>query len=105
MRSCLDCGDLSLLLCLASASSAVEKSLTAEDAEDAEIRRGSFVVFELIEKSLLDTGVGIDAPVAQEGPVAAHFFNASEIHFCNQDLLAIGTRLCDYDAEGIGDER
>ena len=49
--------------------------------------------------------VGVDAAVAQERPVAAHLLHAREVHLADQDLLLVGRRLGDHDAEGIGDER
>src|ERR1700719_3462961 len=49
-------------------------------------------------------GVGVDAAVAQEGPVAADLLDFGEVAFRDQSFLGGGARARDYLAEWIGDE-
>ncbi len=55
-----------------------------------------------IEKALGDGRVGVDAAVAQEGPVAARVFKEREIDFAEEDFFRIVRGLGDDAAEGIG---
>src|SRR5271156_7150362 len=50
-------------------------------------------------------GVGVDAAVAQEGPVAADLLDLREVAFGQQRFLGGGAGARDYFAEWIGDER
>src|SRR5881396_3050771 len=59
---------------------------------------------DLVKEATFDSAVRVDAAVAQEGPVAAHFLDAADIHLRDQDLLAIGGGLRHHDPEGIGHE-
>ena len=34
-------------------------------------------------------GVGVDAAVAQEGPVAAHVFHGAEVYFADEDFFLV----------------
>jgi hypothetical protein len=57
-----------------------------------------------IEKALGDGRVGVDAAVAQKGPVAARFFNQRAIDFAEHDFLGIVAGLGDDAAEGVGEK-
>ena len=55
-----------------------------------------------IEKALCDRRIGIDAAVAQEGPVAPCFFNQVQVDLAQQDFLSIVRRLRDDAPKRIG---
>jgi len=52
-----------------------------------------------------DAGVGVDAAVAKEGPVATDVFQTVEVHAGDQRLFLVGGASGEFDAERIGDER
>src|SRR5439155_1350714 len=56
-------------------------------------------------ESLADPRVGVDPPVAQERPAAAHLLDTGEIHLSDEDRFAIARRLRHHDAERVGEER
>src|SRR6202171_2749903 len=58
----------------------------------------------MVEEALLDAAIRVDTAVAEEGPVAAHLFDARQIDLADQDLLLVGRRFDDDDAEGIAEE-
>src|SRR5258706_2159959 len=80
------CGQVSHVASWGSHSAGMRK-----EAEDDSVKEATF-----------DSAVRVDAAVAPEGPVAAHFLDAADIHFRDQDLLAIGRGLRDDDSERIG---
>jgi len=51
-----------------------------------------------------DGGVGVDAAVAEEGPVAADFFDAGAVTFDDEDFFGGVAGFGEGDAEGVGDE-
>ncbi len=48
--------------------------------------------------------VGVDAAVAEEGPVAANLLLQLDVHLGEEDLFLVVAGLGDDAAEGIGDE-
>src|SRR5262245_59164840 len=76
-------------------------------AHSAGIRRGAIseVPVSTVEEALGDGGVGVDAPVAQERPVAAHVLDASAVALDDEDLLLGPRAFLEDDAERIGHER
>src|SRR5260221_4933785 len=62
-------------------------------------------LFAAVDEAPLDVFVGVDAPVAKEGPVAPHVLDAGEIDLADEDLLLVRRGLGDHHAERIGDER
>src|SRR5581483_3432309 len=57
-----------------------------------------------IQEALGDAAVGVDAAVAQEGPVAAGLLDQSEINLAYQDLLGIMRGLGDNTSKRIGEK-
>src|ERR1043166_3278666 len=66
----------------------------------SQVRVASFV-----DEALRDPGVSIDAPVAQERPVLAGFFDFAEVAFRDEHLFLVVRRLGDDFAERIAHER
>src|SRR5262245_52623000 len=58
----------------------------------------------LIEQTLLDTSVGVDAAVAEKGPMGAVFGHAFPFHVGEDDFFAIDARLGEYLAARRDDE-
>src|ERR1700730_14850342 len=58
-----------------------------------------------VEKAARDRAVGVDAPIAQERPVAPRLLDARAIAFHDQNLLLGWRRLLEDRAERIGHER
>src|ERR1700761_3260338 len=58
-----------------------------------------------VEESLHDGLVGVDAAVAQEGPVAARVFEQAQVDLADEDLFLVVRGLGNDAAEGIGEER
>ena len=58
----------------------------------------------LSEVAAGDAAVGVDAAVAQEGPVAAGVFEQGAVDFGDEDFFAVVRGLRDDAAEGVGDE-
>src|SRR5882672_7462301 len=56
------------------------------------------------QEAALDAAVRVDAPVAEERPVAAHFLHACEVHLGDDEGLLVGGRLRDDDAKRISQE-
>ena len=59
----------------------------------------------LLSKPLRDRPVGVDAAVAQKGPVAANLLLQLHVHGAQQDLFLVVRRLGQDAAKGIGQER
>src|SRR5271157_3622002 len=59
----------------------------------------------LLNEPAGDAGVGVDSPVAQKRPVAAHFFDAAGVALDDERLFAIVGGLRQQLAERIGHER
>src|SRR5262249_59203319 len=59
----------------------------------------------IAEKALVDTDVGVDAPVAQERPVAPHVLETFQVERSDENRFRIGRCLGEDHAEGIGEER
>src|ERR1700739_194606 len=59
----------------------------------------------VIEEAAHDGAVGVDAAVAQEGPVAARVFEQAQVDFADEDLFLVMGRLGDNAAKGVGEER
>ena len=57
-----------------------------------------------LDESLVDARVGIDTPVAQEGPAAADLLDARRVDPAHHDLLPIRARGGDHHAERIGEK-
>src|ERR1035438_499874 len=57
-----------------------------------------------IQPALQNWRVGIDTPVAQEGPIAAHFLHAVRIAFGDQNGFFSRGRFGNHLAEWVGDE-
>src|SRR5206468_11181358 len=58
-----------------------------------------------VEQALGDRRVGVDAAVAEEGPVAPHLLLMGEVALDDEDLLGAARGLLQHDAEGIAHER
>src|SRR6202044_3292681 len=58
-----------------------------------------------VEHAPADRAVSVDAPIAQERPVAAHFFDAPRVALGDQNFLAVVRGFRDHLAEGLGHER
>ncbi len=58
----------------------------------------------LVQKASRDRRIGIDAPVAQKGPVAARILEVLQVNFLDQDGFAVMGRLGQDAAKGIGDK-
>src|SRR6266850_2501930 len=56
------------------------------------------------QEAALDAAIRVDAPVAEERPVAAHFLHACEVHLGDDEGLLVGGRLRDDDAKRISEE-
>src|SRR5579862_5337965 len=54
--------------------------------------------------SLQNRGVGIDAAVAEERPIAARFFDLRRVTFNDQDFFLLGGTFGEDTAKWIGDE-
>ena len=54
-----------------------------------------------IQEPVTDAGIAVDATVAQEGPIAAHFIDLVQIYFGTEDLFTIVRRLREDSAERI----
>src|SRR5262245_51111708 len=52
-----------------------------------------------VNETLIEAAVGVDAPVAQERPVAPDFFDAAEVHVRDEDLFLVDRRFRDDHAE------
>src|SRR5947209_14304818 len=65
------------------------------------IRNFGFRVLQ-IEKSARDWRIRVDAPVAEEGPVAARVFKEPQINFTNQNFFFLVRGLRNDAAERIG---
>src|SRR5256712_9545760 len=57
------------------------------------------------QESLADPRVGVDPPVAQERPAAAHLLDTGEIHVSDEARFAIERRLRHRGGERVGAER
>src|SRR5512144_876382 len=58
-----------------------------------------------VDQPVRDRGVAVDAPVAQERPVAAHVLQRLHIHFTNQDLFLIVRSFRHHPSKRIAQER
>src|SRR5438876_6904936 len=58
-----------------------------------------------VEQPLGDRRVGIDAAVAEEGPVAPHLLLVGEVALDDEDRLGVARGLLQHDAERVTDER
>src|SRR6185503_15185743 len=58
-----------------------------------------------LSKTAVHPSIRINAAIAQERPVAAHFLHTPEIHLGDEQRLLVGGRLGHHDAKGIGQER
>ena len=59
----------------------------------------------IVEEAAFDATVSINAPVAQERPVAAHVFDAFDVDFADENLFSINRAFSDNDAEWVSDKR
>src|SRR5579872_3692472 len=59
----------------------------------------------LVDQPACNRPVGVDAAVAQEGPVAAYVFERLHIHVADKDFLAIMRGFGEHATEGIAEER
>ena len=59
----------------------------------------------LVDQPVCDRPIGVDATVAQEGPVAANVFQCFQIHIADENLLAVVRGFGEHSAEGIAEER
>ncbi len=57
-----------------------------------------------VEETLLDSLIGVDAAIAEEGPVAADIFEMGEIDFAVQNFFSIGGGFGDDYALRIAEE-
>lgn len=57
-----------------------------------------------VEEAAGDALVGVDAAIAEEGPVAAGIFEEFEVYFGGEDFFLVVAGLGEDAAEGIGDE-
>src|SRR5258708_5933173 len=57
-----------------------------------------------VEEAAGDALVGVDAAIAEEGPVAAGVFEQFEVDLRGEDLFLVVAGLGDDAAEGVGDE-
>ncbi len=59
----------------------------------------------LIQEPFLKIAVGLDAAVAEEGPIAADFFDPTQVAVGHQNFLPVGGRFGGHLTEGVRDER
>src|SRR6185369_6259934 len=59
----------------------------------------------VVKETAFDAAVGVNAPVAQERPVAPHIFDALAVHFADENLFLVNGALGDDDAERVGEKR
>ena len=64
-------------------------SLAATFKTDGSQGRADRVSLASIEQTSLDSGVGVDAPVAQERPMRSKFIHARKIDFAHHDLFFV----------------
>ena len=58
----------------------------------------------LVDEAFGDAGVGVDAAVAEEGPVLAGDFDEFGVEVGDEDLFFVVGGLGEDAAEGVGDE-
>src|SRR5436309_191010 len=58
-----------------------------------------------VDEASRDLGVALDAPVAKERPIPANFFQLFQVHFADQDLLAIMRALHQHASERVRQKR
>src|SRR5579884_2311266 len=58
-----------------------------------------------IQKSLIDSPIGIHAAVTEKRPVAPHFFNPMRVDFSQQNFLLLSRGLRHHDPERISNKR
>ena len=59
----------------------------------------------IVEEALRQAAVGVDAPVAQERPVAPHLLDARPVDLDDEDLLALRPRLGEHHPLRVAAER
>src|SRR5580698_2530070 len=59
----------------------------------------------LVDQTIGDGSVAVDAAVTQKRPVAANVFERANVHFAQQNLFFIMRCLGDHPSEGIAQER
>jgi len=59
---------------------------------------------ESVQKTLGDAAVGVNATVAEEGPVLARSFDFGGVEVCVENFFLVVRGLNEDAAEGIGDE-
>src|SRR5436309_14152731 len=52
-----------------------------------------------------DGSVGVDAAIAEEGPIAANLFQMAQVNFADQDFLFVMRCFCQNSTERIAEER
>src|SRR5713226_6935762 len=52
-----------------------------------------------------DGSVGVDAAIAQEGPIAANLFQVAQVNFAEQDFFFVMRCVCQHSPERIAEER
>ncbi len=58
----------------------------------------------LFSEAVGEGAVGVDATVAEEGPVAAGFFLECGVDLCDEDFFFVAGGFLEEFAEGVGDE-
>src|SRR5712692_11582303 len=80
-----------------------EKEFNTEVTEDTECTEKT-VLF-VAEPAVEDGMVGVDAAIAQKGPITAGFFALCGVSFDDEDFFFVVRSFGNDLAEGIGDER
>src|SRR2546425_8789438 len=58
-----------------------------------------------VEQAASDGSVGVDAAVAQEGPIASSLFQVAQVNFADQDFFFVVRCFCQHLTERIAEER
>src|SRR5205809_692383 len=69
------------------------------------LRFFSTEILPLIDQSVCDGSVAVDAAVAQERPVASNVFQSLQVHVADQNLLAIVRSFRQHASKRIAEER